>query len=102
MRSLLRYTLLFASVLVACGGISGCSSEPESQLRQDGLRQDGTGPMDKPDSGKMAGAMDKMETGKMNRPHGQGGKDKMGGTMDKMDKGKMSGPMDKMEKGKME
>ena len=64
MRSLLRYTLLFASLLVACGAISGCSNEPESQ----------SGKMD---TGKMGGAMDKMDTGKM------------GGAMDKMEKGKM-------------
>ena len=63
MRSLLRYTLLFASLLVACAGISGCSNEPESQ----------SGKMD---TGKMGGAMDKMDTGKM------------GGAMDKMEKGK--------------
>jgi hypothetical protein len=52
MRSLLRYTLLFASLLVACGGIPGCSNEPESQ----------SGKMD---TGKMGGAMDKMDKGKM-------------------------------------
>jgi hypothetical protein len=72
MRSPLRYTLLLASALIACGGISGCSSEPETN------------------SGKMGGAMDKMDTGKT------------GGAMDKMEKGKMGGAMDKMEKGKME
>ena len=60
----LRCTLLLASLLVACGGISGCSNEPESQ----------SGKMD---TGKMGGAMDKMDTGKM------------GGAMDKMEKGKM-------------
>ena len=52
MRSRLRCTLLLASLLVACGGISGCSNEPESQ----------SGKMD---TGKMGGAMDKMEKGKM-------------------------------------
>ena len=76
MRSLLRYTLLFGSLLLACGGISGCSNEPESQ----------SGKMD---TGKMGGAMDKRDTGEMTKP------------MDKMDTGKMGGAMDKMEKGKM-
>jgi hypothetical protein len=64
MRSRLRYTLLFASLLVAFGGISGCSNEPESQS---GKMDTGkmAGPMDKMDSGKMAGPMDKMDSGKM-------------------------------------
>ena len=64
MRSRFRCTPLLASLLVACGGISGCSKELESQSR-------------KMDTGKMGGAMDKMDTGKM------------GGAMDKMEKGKM-------------
>jgi hypothetical protein len=64
MRSTLRSTLLFCSLLIACGGISGCSNEPESQP---GKMDTGkmTGPMDKMDTGKMGGAMDKMEKGKM-------------------------------------
>ena len=83
MRSLLRSTLLAASVLVACWGIPGCSTETENDTGKMG------GPMDKMETGKMAGAMDKMETGKM------------AGPMDKMDTGKMAGPMDKMDTGKM-
>ena len=88
MRSLIRPLVVAASVLVACGGISGCSGEPESNS---GKMDTGnmTGPMAKPDSGKMPGAMDKMEPGKMNPP------------MDKMEPGKKDGAMDKMEKGKM-
>jgi hypothetical protein len=69
MRSRFRCALLVISLLVACGGISGCSNEPESQ----------SGKMD---TGKMGGAMDKMDTGKMDTG-------KMGGAMDKMEKGKM-------------
>jgi hypothetical protein len=72
MRSLLRSVVLAASALVACWGISGCSTDTES------------------DTGKMAGPMDKMETGKM------------AGPMDKMETGKMAGPTDKMDTGKME
>jgi len=75
MRSRLRHTLLLASFVLACGGISGCSSEPE-------------GPSGKMEPGKMTGPMDKMDTGKM------------GGAMDKMEEGKMGGAMDKVEKGK--
>ena len=71
MRSLLRCTLLAASVLVACWAIPGCSTSTES------------------DTGKMTGPMGKMDTGKMS------------GAMDKMDTGKMSGAMDKMDTGKM-
>ena len=52
MRSQLRYTLLLASALVACGGIAGCSGEPENNAG-------------KMETGKMSGPMDKMETGKM-------------------------------------
>jgi hypothetical protein len=77
MRSRLRYTLLVASALVACGGISGCSNEPENNPG-------------KMDTGKMTGAMDKTDTGKMT------------GAMDKTDTGKMGGAMGKMEKGKMQ
>jgi hypothetical protein len=77
MRSQLRYTLLLASALVACGAISGCSGEPENNAG-------------KMETGKMSGPMDKADSGKMAPP------------MDKMEKGKMDGPMDKMEKGKME
>ena len=76
MRSRFRCALLIISLLVPCGGISGCSNEPESQ----------SGKMD---TGKMGGAMDKMDTGEMTKP------------MDKMEKGKMGGATDKMEKGKM-
>ena len=47
MRSFLRSTVLTASALVVCWGISGCSTDTES------------------DTGKMGGHMDKMETGKM-------------------------------------
>jgi hypothetical protein len=47
MRSFLRSTVLTASALVVSWGISGCSTDTES------------------DTGKMAGHMDKMETGKM-------------------------------------
>jgi hypothetical protein len=92
MKSLLRSTLLSASVLAACGGISGCSNEPEN-------------PSGKPDSGKMGGTMDKMEPGKMEPGKMGGAMDKMeSGKMekDKMETGKMAPPMDKMEKGKME
>jgi hypothetical protein len=71
MHSLLRSTLLTASVLVACWGIPGCSSEPASE------------------TGKMAGPTGKMDTGKMAGPTG------------KMDTGKMAGAMDKMDTGKM-
>ncbi len=71
MRCLLRSTVLAGSVLVACWGIPGCSTESES------------------DAGKMSGPMNKMDTGKM------------AGPMDKMDTGKMAGPMDKMDTGKM-
>jgi hypothetical protein len=71
MRSLLRSAVLSASVLVACWGIPGCSSETQT------------------DTGKTGGPMGEMDTGKMSGP------------MDKMDTGKMSGPMDKMETGKM-
>ena len=52
MRSLIRPILVAASIVVACGGISGCSSEPES-------------PSGKMETGKMGGAMGKMEKGKM-------------------------------------
>jgi hypothetical protein len=84
MRSLLRHTLL-ASLLLAYGGLPGCSSEPEStspKMEPGNM----SGPMGKTDSGKMAGPMDKMESGKMD------------GAMPKMEPGKMTGPMDKMEK----
>ena len=64
MRSFLRSTVLAASALVACWGISGCSTETDSE------------------TGKMAKPMDNMDTGKM------------GGPMDKMDTGKMGGSMD--------
>jgi hypothetical protein len=47
MRSLLPATVLAASVLVACWGIPGCSSETES------------------DADKMSGPMAKRNTGKM-------------------------------------
>ena len=67
MRSFLRCTVLTALVLVACWGIPGCSSEPQTDI------------------GKMGGPVGKMDTGEM------------GGPMDKMDTGKMSGAMDKME-----
>jgi hypothetical protein len=89
MRSALRYTLLCASLLVACAGIPGCSDEPASQSAKTDTGKMG-GAMDKMDTGKMGGAMDKIETGKM------------GGAMDKMDTGKTGGAMDKMEKGKMQ
>jgi hypothetical protein len=85
MRSQLRYTLLLASALVACGGIPGCSGEPENNAG-------------KMELGKMSGSVDKMEPGKMDKME----PGKMSGPMDKPDSGKMSGPMDKMEKGKME
>jgi uncharacterized protein involved in copper resistance len=77
MRSLLRSTLLAASTIVACWGISGCSPDAEPEKGKM------SGPMD---TGKMTGPTDKMDTGKM----------------DKMDTGKMSGPMDKMDTGKMD
>ena len=64
MRSLIRPILVAASVVVACGGISGCSSEPES-------------PSGKMDTGKMGGPMDKMDTGKMGGPMDKTQKDKM-------------------------
>jgi hypothetical protein len=83
MRSLLRSTVLAASALVACWGITGCSSDTDSDAGKMG------GPMGKMETGKMGGPMDKMETGKM------------GGPTDKMETGKMSGPTDKMETGKM-
>jgi hypothetical protein len=89
MRSLLRYSLLFGSLLLACGGISGCSNEPESPSGKMDTGKMG-GAMDKTDTGKMGGTMDKMDTGKMD------------GAMDKMDTGKMGGAMDKMDTGKME
>ena len=47
MRSLLRATVLAASVLVACWGIPGCSPETGS------------------DAGKIGGPTGKMDTGKM-------------------------------------
>ena len=53
------------AALVACWGISGCSSDTTS------------------DAGKMGGSMDKMDPGKV------------GGAIDKMDTGKMSGAMDR-------
>ena len=59
MRSLLRCTVLAASVLVGCWGIPGCSSETQTDTGKM------AGAMDKVGSGKMAGAMDKMDTGKM-------------------------------------
>ena len=83
MRFLLRSTVLTASALVACWGISGCSDETPSDAGKMAK------PMDKMDSGKMGGAMDKMDSGKMS------------GAMDKMDTGKMAKPMDKMDTGKM-
>jgi hypothetical protein len=83
MGSLLRCAVLAASLLVACSGIPGCSSETETDTAKM------SGPMGKTDTGKMPGAMDKMDTGKMS------------GAMDKMDTGKMSGAMDKMDTGKM-
>jgi hypothetical protein len=83
MRSLLRCTLLAASVLGACWAFPGCSSDTETDAGKMG------GPMGKMDTGKMSGTMDKMDTGKMS------------GAMDKMDTGKMSGAMDKMDTGKM-
>jgi hypothetical protein len=71
MRSLLRCAFLAALVLVACWGIPGCSSQPET------------------DTGKAGAAMDKMDTGKMSD------------AKDKMDTGKMPGAMGKMDAGKM-
>jgi hypothetical protein len=71
MRSLLRCTIVAASVLLACWGIPGCSSETQT------------------DTGNMGGPMGKMDTGKMDGP------------TDKMDTGKMSGAMGKMDTGKM-
>jgi hypothetical protein len=64
MRSLIRPLFVAASVLVACGGISGCSGEPESHS---GKMDTGnmTGPMDKMEPDKKVDAMDKMEKGKM-------------------------------------
>ena len=84
MHTFLRSTVLAASTLVACWGISGCSTEMDS----------GTGKMAKP-MDKMGGAMDKMDTGKMDTG-------KMAKPMDKMDTGRMGGAMDKMDTGKME
>ena len=72
MRSLLRCTVLTASVLVACWGMPGCSSETQTDTDKMG------GPMGKMDTGKMSGTMDKEDTGKIS------------GAMDKMDTGKMS------------
>ena len=69
MRSLIRPGFLAVSVVVACGGLSGCSNEAEN-------------PSGKMDTGKMGGPMDKMDTGKMDSG-------KMGGPMDKMEKNKM-------------
>jgi hypothetical protein len=83
MRSLLRCTVLAASVLVACWGIPGCSSETQS------------------DTGKMSGAMGKMDTGDMGGPMDKVDTGKMSGAMDKVDTGKMSGAMDKVDAGKM-
>jgi hypothetical protein len=86
MRSLPSSGFLFASVLVACWGTSGCSGD-------DATVAPASAPAGKMDTGKMGEAMDKMDTGKM------------GGAMDKMDTGKMGGARDKMEKkevGKME
>jgi hypothetical protein len=83
MRSLLRCTVLAASVFVACWGIPGCSTDTESAAGKMG------GPPGKMDTGKMSGAMDKMDTGKMS------------GAMDKMDTGKMSEAMDKTGPGNM-
>jgi uncharacterized protein involved in copper resistance len=77
MRTLLRPTLLAASVLVACWGIPGCSTETE------GEKGKMAGPMDKMDTGKMSGTTDKMDTGKMDTGKMDTGK------MDKMDTGKM-------------
>ena len=65
MRSMIRPVVLAATVLIACGGISGCSNAPE------------------PATGKVTGPMDRMETGKTN-----GGMDKMEGHMDNMEKAK--------------
>jgi hypothetical protein len=88
MRSLIRPTLLAASLLIACGGIPGCSTDENSAGKMETGKMGGA--MDKTDTGKMGGAMDKTDTGKM------------GGAMDKMETGKMGGAMDKMEKGKMQ
>ena len=59
MRSFLRSTVLTASALVVSWGISGCSTDTESDTGKM------AGHMDKMETGKMAGHMDKMETGKM-------------------------------------
>jgi hypothetical protein len=83
MRSLLRCAVLAASALLAGWGISGCSSDRESETGKMG------GPMGKMDTGKMSGAMEETDTGKMS------------GAMGKLDTGKMSGAMDKMDTGKM-
>jgi hypothetical protein len=76
MRSLIRPTLLAASLLIACGGIPGCSTDENSAGKMETGKMGGA--MDKTDTGKMGGAMDKMETGKMG-----GAMDKMGGPKDK-------------------
>src|SRR5579864_2780280 len=76
MRSLLRNTFLAASALVVCWGMSGCSSDTNSDTGKM------AGPMDNTDTGKMAGPMDNTDTGKM------------AGPMDNTDAGKMAGPMD--------
>jgi hypothetical protein len=77
MRSILRFTTLNASLLLALWAFPGCSSN-----EGDGGKMDASA---KP-SGKMGGAMDKgkmegtMDKGKM---EGAMDKDKMGGAMDK-------------------
>ena len=59
MHTSLRSTVLATSALLACWGISGCSTEMDSQTGKMAK------PMDKMDTGKMGGAMDKMDSGKM-------------------------------------
>jgi uncharacterized protein involved in copper resistance len=95
MRTLHLCAFLTSLAVVACCGLSGCSTEPASDTGKM------AGPMDKMDTGKMAGPMDKMDTGKMAGPTDKMDTGKMAGPMDKMDTGKMAGPTDKMNTGKM-
>jgi hypothetical protein len=67
MRSLIRPIVLAASVLVAFGGIPGCSTEENDAGKMDAGKMSPSksgGAMDKMEPGKMGGAMDKMEPGK--------------------------------------
>jgi hypothetical protein len=56
MRSLIRPIFLTASIIFACGGIPGCSTDASDAGKMDAAKMSPT---------KSGGAMDKMEPGKM-------------------------------------